>query len=88
MLAVFLLATGVTGLQLVTGVQWLNDMFSGLALIIAVGFAVWRQRSAGSRRSRAAAIAAQDDDPGAPDPAASPSPGADRAQQPVADAPF
>jgi ribose transport system permease protein len=44
MIAVFLLATGVQGLQLVTGVVWLNDMFSGTALIIAVGFAVWRQR--------------------------------------------
>jgi ribose transport system permease protein len=44
MIAVVLLATGVEGLSLVTGVQWLNDMFSGVALIVAVGFAVWRQR--------------------------------------------
>lgn len=46
-IATFLLATAVQGLQLVTGVQWLNEMFSGLALLIAVGFAVTRQRFAG-----------------------------------------
>jgi ribose transport system permease protein len=50
MIAVFLLATGVEGLELVTGVQWLNDMFSGVALIVAVGFAVWRQRRGQQRR--------------------------------------
>ena len=46
MLAVFVLATGEVGLSLATGVQWLNDMFSGVALIVAVAFAVWRQRKA------------------------------------------
>jgi hypothetical protein len=30
-------------MQLVTGVQWLNDMFNGVALLAAVSFAVWRQ---------------------------------------------
>lgn len=45
LLAVFTLATGVKGLQLVTGVQWLNDMFNGVALIGAVAFATWRQRA-------------------------------------------
>lgn len=44
-LAVYVLATGVKGLQFVTGVAWLNDMFSGVALIAAVAFAVWRQRA-------------------------------------------
>jgi ribose transport system permease protein len=43
MLAVYVLATGVQGLQFVTGVLWLNDMFNGTALIAAVSFAVWRQ---------------------------------------------
>lgn len=42
-IAVYALATGVKGLQLVTGVQWLSDMFNGVALLVAVGFAVWRQ---------------------------------------------
>ena len=41
LLAIYVLATGVQGLQLVTGVQWLNDMFNGIALIAAVAFAVW-----------------------------------------------
>lgn len=45
-LAVYLLATGVKGLQLLTSVQWLNDMFNGVALLVAVAFAVWRQRRA------------------------------------------
>ncbi len=43
LIAVFVLATGVEGLQLLTGVQWLNEMFSGVALLAAVGFAVSRQ---------------------------------------------
>ena len=52
-LAVYVLAIGVKGLQLHTGAQWLNDMFNGVALIIAVGFAVWRQRrGGGSRREK------------------------------------
>jgi hypothetical protein len=36
----------------VTGVQWLNDMFNGVALLVAVSFAVTRQRAAGNRRLR------------------------------------
>ena len=52
-LAVYVLATGVKGLELITGAQWLNDMFNGLALIFAVAFALWSQRRAGrSRTSR------------------------------------
>jgi ribose transport system permease protein len=35
-IAVFVLATGVKGLQFVTGVQWLSDMFNGVALLGAV----------------------------------------------------
>jgi ribose transport system permease protein len=63
-IAVYVLAIGVKGLQLITGQQWLNDMFNGLTLIGAVGFAVWRQRrtAAGDR--------AQEDDDGAPEPVA------------------
>jgi hypothetical protein len=30
-------------------VQWLNDMFNGVALIAAVAFAGWRQRAARSK---------------------------------------
>ncbi len=43
-LAVIVLATGVKGLQLATGQQWLETMFNGVALIAAVSFAVWRQK--------------------------------------------
>jgi ribose transport system permease protein len=50
LLAVYVLATGVQGLQYVTGVQWLNQMFDGVALVLAVAFAGWRQRSAAIRR--------------------------------------
>lgn len=49
MLAVYVLATGVQGLELVTSVQWLNDMFNGCTLIVAVGFAVSRQRKGRGR---------------------------------------
>jgi ribose transport system permease protein len=52
-IAVYVLATGVRGVQLVTSVQWLNDMFNGVALIAAVSFAVWRQRRTSSGRGRA-----------------------------------
>ena len=45
MIAVYVLATGVQGIQYLTSVQWLNDMFNGVALILAVSFAVWRQRA-------------------------------------------
>jgi ribose transport system permease protein len=67
--AVFVLATGVEGLQLVTGVQWLSDMFNGVALIAAVGFAVWRQRAAKSRRARASVPSADSTGGPAGDPA-------------------
>jgi len=50
-IAVYVLATGVRGLQLVTTVQWLNDMFNGVALVAAVGFAVWRQKKAATSRA-------------------------------------
>lgn len=50
MLAVYVLATGVQGLQFVTGVLWLNDMFNGVALVAAVSFAVWRQGAVTKRR--------------------------------------
>jgi ribose transport system permease protein len=47
--AVYVLAIGVQGLSYVTSVQWLNDMFNGVALIAAVAFAGWRQRAARSK---------------------------------------
>jgi ribose transport system permease protein len=43
-LAIFVLATGVQGLQLVSGAQWVASMFNGVALIAAVGLAVSRRK--------------------------------------------
>jgi ribose transport system permease protein len=45
LLAIFVLATGVQGLQLVSGASWLNDMFNGVALIIAVALSIQRSPS-------------------------------------------
>jgi ribose transport system permease protein len=44
LIAIFALATGVQGLQLVLGVQWVSAMFDGVALIAAVSLAVGRER--------------------------------------------
>jgi ribose transport system permease protein len=49
-IAVYVFATGIKGLQYVTSAQWLGDMFYGIALIIAVASAVWRQRRLGGTR--------------------------------------
>ena len=46
LLAIYVLATGVQGLQLVSGASWLNDMFNGVALIIAVALSIQRSPSA------------------------------------------
>jgi len=50
-LAIYVLATGVQGLELVSGQQWLSDMFNGVALAVAVALAVNRARR--SRRAPA-----------------------------------
>jgi ribose transport system permease protein len=64
-LAVYVLAIGVKGLQLVSGVQWANDMFNGVALIVAVAFAVWRQRRAASGDREAVPVTAEQAAPAA-----------------------
>ena len=53
-LAIFVLATGVLGLQLLTSISWINDMFNGVAVIAAVALAVARRPGAvrGARRRR------------------------------------
>lgn len=51
-LAIYVLATGVKGLQLLTSVQWLDQMFSGVALVTAVAIANGRRRSGDERRRR------------------------------------
>jgi ribose transport system permease protein len=51
-IAVYVLAIGIQGLQYVTGVQWLGDMFNGIALVVAVAFAALSP-GLRSRRTRA-----------------------------------
>jgi len=43
LIAILVLAVGVQGLQLVTGVVWVAPLFNGLALMVAVAVAVNRQ---------------------------------------------
>ena len=52
LLAIYVLATGVQGLQLVSGASWLSDMFNGVALIIAVALSIKRGPSALGQRIR------------------------------------
>jgi ribose transport system permease protein len=53
LLAIYVLATGVQGLQLVSGASWLSDMFNGVALIVAVALSIKRSPSALGQRLRA-----------------------------------
>jgi len=53
LLAIYVLATGVQGLQLVSGASWLNDMFNGVALIVAVALSIQRSPSAQWARIKA-----------------------------------
>jgi ribose transport system permease protein len=52
LIAIYVLAIGVYGIQLLTTVTWLNEMFNGAALIIAVAFATWRQTRVQGTRPR------------------------------------
>jgi ribose transport system permease protein len=52
LLAIFVLATGVQGLELVSGAVWLADMFNGVALILAVALSVNRGAALTRRRRR------------------------------------
>lgn len=50
LLAIYVLATGVQGLQLTSGALWLSDMFNGVALIVAVALSIKRTPSATRQR--------------------------------------
>jgi ribose transport system permease protein len=52
LIAIFLLATGVKGLQLAGTADWVTDLFNGLALIIAVGLSLWGSRLVALLKSR------------------------------------
>ena len=47
--ALYLLATGVKGLQLAGGQLWITDLFNGVALIGAVSLAVIGERRRATR---------------------------------------
>jgi ribose transport system permease protein len=53
LLAIYVLATGVQGLQLVSGASWLSDMFNGVALIVAVALSIKRSPSVLGQRVKA-----------------------------------
>ncbi len=53
LLAIYVLAIGVQGLQLVSGASWLSDMFNGVALIVAVALSIKRSPSALGQRVKA-----------------------------------
>ena len=48
--AIYALATGIKGLQLINNQRWLDDMFNGVALIGAVALAGARLRAAQHER--------------------------------------
>ena len=50
LIAIYVLAAGIEGLQLVSGQAWLSDLFDGVALIIAVAVSVRNVRSLQGRR--------------------------------------
>ena len=51
-IALFVLATGAKGLQLAGGQLWVSSLFNGVALILAVGVAIWVQNRNPSSASR------------------------------------
>jgi ribose transport system permease protein len=59
-IAVYLLATGATGLQLAGAQIWVTSLFNGVALLVAVGLTVLKVRlDVGTTRRRAKAAATQ-----------------------------
>lgn len=50
-IAVFLVVTGVTGLQMLGGAGWLESVFNGGALVLAVAFAAIVSRKSGKSKS-------------------------------------
>jgi ribose transport system permease protein len=71
LLAVYLLATGVKGLQLMGQPSWVNDLFNGCALIVAVAMAGLVERRVAGARRRGAGSASPSVETG-PSPAAEP----------------
>ena len=51
-ISVYVLATGVKGLQLAGAQAYITDLFNGAALLLAVGVSSWERRSIRRRRTR------------------------------------
>jgi ribose transport system permease protein len=68
LLAIYVLAIGVQGLQLVSGASWLSDMFNGVALIIAVALSIQRAPSARWQRLKGSFRRGSPEDPEDPPP--------------------
>jgi ribose transport system permease protein len=62
-LALGLLGTGITGLQLLGGQLWISDMFTGVALVLAVAFAVLGQRRRLARMKKQVAATGPEEAP-------------------------
>lgn len=45
LISVYVLATGIKGLQLIGAAPWINDLFNGVALLAAVGLSQWEATS-------------------------------------------
>ncbi|WP_136709143.1 hypothetical protein [Agromyces sp. H66] len=53
--ALYVLAVGINGLQLAGSPRWVDDLFYGLALLLAVALSQWEKRAkrrAGRERGR------------------------------------
>jgi ribose transport system permease protein len=74
LLAIYVLATGVQGLQFVSGASWLSDMFNGVALIIAVALSIQRSPSAHWKKMTARLRRGSGGGPGAVGPDSEPPP--------------
>lgn len=58
-IAIYLLGTGVQGVELVSNLSWITDVFNGVALLLAVSIFL----IAGNRRTNRASIEFEDDEP-------------------------
>lgn len=66
-LAVYVLATGIKGLQLIGAPPWISDLFNGIALLTAVGLSQWERTARRGGAVRRALPFGRRDDPEAPD---------------------
>jgi ribose/xylose/arabinose/galactoside ABC-type transport system permease subunit len=71
-IGLYLLAAGVSGLQLLGASSWVSDVFNGATLVLAVIFATTMRRGALAGRLRVGRQRLAEDAAAAPEQAASP----------------